>query len=329
MTDFAAQFALAVRGVALDGPFAVSWCGRRRALLPASLASGLPERVIRAVQRAAVAHVLYDGFYCRGRPVPLPRSRNAAADPAFAALLSSANAGTGTWDRGWHVCRSENGGLVVTREGLRVRVAAGEWFSPAGPPVPGAAVAIRMPKELPALSPGFYTAVGDAELRPAVGEPLVRVYFHATPQGAAPLVAALTATLNARGVPFRLKVLDAPAAFVRCDAAVVALPASHLPPARPVLRDTADCLRRLLRSNVPAFTRPVAHGVALAEQPGTGESFGENRCRLVADGIVAAYERGLDRPAEREAAVREHLAGAGIDLSAPYAESGAPDIYVL
>jgi hypothetical protein len=329
MTDYAAQLALAVGGIALHEPLELSWCGRRHAPLPAPLVADLPDRTLRALRRTAVAQVLYEGFYCRGRPVPLGRSGAAAADPAFAATLSSANAGTGSWDRGWRVCRAEAHGLVVTQDGLRVRVGTGEWRSEAVSPSPGATVAIRMPKELPAASPGYYTAVGDAELRPAAGEPIVRAYFHATASGAAPLVRGLTAGLNARGLPFRLKVLNAPAAFIRCDAAVVVLPATCLQPARPVLRDVADRLRALLRPATPAFTRPVAHGVALAEQPRTRESFGENRCRLLADGIVAAYERGLDRPAEREALVWEHLARAGIDPRAPYVHAGAPDAFTL
>ena len=63
-----------------------------------------------------------------------------------------------------------------------------------------------------------------------------------------------------------------------------------------------------LRPRIPAFTLALAPGVGLAESPATGESFGEHRCGLLADGIVGADERGVPPGEARVEAVIESLA---------------------
>ena len=131
---------------------------------------------------------------------------------------------------------------------------------------PGAAVSVRMPKELPARSPGFFTVVSEAPADLAAAESVVRVYWSITRGGAAALVGALTARLNAARAPFRLKVADHPFRLDRCDAAVLYLPrptASRRCAGRS--SDVADALRAHLRRAIPAFTLELASGVGLAE----------------------------------------------------------------
>ena len=55
----------------------------------------------------------------------------------------------------------------------------------------------------------------------------MRLYFHLAPAGAAPFVAAATRQLNAGRIPFRLKVLNDPSTFGRCDAGVLYLRSSN------------------------------------------------------------------------------------------------------
>lgn len=93
-------------------------------------------------------------------------------------------------------------------------------------------------------------------------------------------------------------------------------------------------LKPLLRSlgahlgdGAPAFSKPLARGLALAEEPGGDGSFAEHRCRLLAEAIVVADEQGLRSSDERHAAVRRHFAAAGISLDAPYLQPGSADAY--
>ena len=66
------------------------------------------------------------------------------------------------------------------------------------------------------------------------------------------------------------------------------------------------------------MTLPLAPGLAFAEDPGGGESFGVHRCLLLADAAVMAAERGLTAPDDRLDVVRERFAEAGISLDTPY-----------
>ena len=188
----------------------------------------------------------------------------------------------------------------------------------------GAEVSVRFPKELPFASPGFYTALSDLDMSGASGEPMVRLYFHVTPQGAAPLVNVVTSTLNAGGVMFRVKIADSPERYERCDTAVLYARAADFDALRPTLREVRRSIA--LKPLTPAFTKPLAAGIGLAEHPTTGESFGTDRCRLLAAAIVAA---GRQRRSDRIAAVEAHLAAHGVDLDAPYLVHSPLDRYAL
>src|SRR5262249_47974862 len=129
------------------------------------------------------------------------------------------NTGTGSWQHGWQVDARDGDLLVVKRDGLRLRARPADVRT--ADPSPGAATAVRLPHEMLGLSPGFYVALGDEGHEP--GEPLIRLYWNLFRDAAAPFVGAATAMLNDAGVPFRLKVLNDPALYDRCDAGVLYL----------------------------------------------------------------------------------------------------------
>ena len=93
---------------------------------------------------------------------------------------------------------------------------------------------------------------------------------------------------------------------------------------RPLLR----ALGPHLADGAPAFSKPLARGLALAEQPAGGQRFGEQRCRLLAEAIVAAGAAGARTAQARLAVVREHFAAAGVGLDTPYLQTGSADAYV-
>jgi hypothetical protein len=316
--------------MAIRGPTRYAWLGHANRPLAPALEAEMDDAARRAYLVACVGEELYWSFYCRGRPVPARwgEPEPIAPDPWLAATLSQANVGRGSWEAGWTVERIEDGEAVVTTSRVRARVPTRDCRPPAGLD-PGAAVSVRVPKELPSLSPGFYTAVSDAPVTAESADGVLRAYWLVTRAGAPALMRALTGRLNASDVPFRLKIADHPHRLDRCDAAVLYLPGSSLEPVRETLREVAATLADHLRPSIPAFTLAFAPGVGLAEDNGGAESFGIRRCRLLAEAIVRAHADGLTAPGARLAAVTERFAADGVEIDAPYREPSFSGRHVL
>ena len=329
MSRYRDQIAAALDALAIRGTAGYAWLGRLRRALPPVLEQELDESEPTRALVARVGDELYWSFFCPGRPVPARRSTvPVGADPALAAALSAANTGHGSWEPGWTLERRDGATAVVASTRLRARVADRDHDAPRAAGA-GTAVCVRLPKELPSRSPGFYMAVGDAPGGPASPDGVVRVYWHVTPAGAPRLVASLTRLLNADGVPFRLKVADHPFRYDRCDAAVLYVPGDRFAALRPELSALATELRGQLRPGIPVFTLPLAAGVGLAEDPADGASFGTRRCGLLAEAVVRAHREGIRRPGARFEAVVAGFAEAGVAVEAPYREPSARGRHVL
>jgi hypothetical protein len=76
-------------------------------------------------------------------------------------------------------------------------------------------------------------------------------------------------------------------------------------------------------SSVPAFTRVVAPGIALADEPDDGTDFGRHRCRVIATGLVSAGPGA--GPAARRAAALRALTDACLDPAALHLNPGNPE----
>jgi HopA1 effector protein family len=325
------QAGAALRAVRILSPARYAWLGRASRPPSPQIRAGMGERELREHLVASVREELYASFYRHGRPVPARwgESEPVAPDPWLADALSRANRGRGSWEPGWRIARLQAAEAVVTSARLRARVAPSDCRPCDGDLRPGSPVEVRLPKELPALSPGFHTVLADAGAPAPATAPLVRVYWNVGYAGAPALVAALSSRLNGEHVPFRLKIADHPLRLDRCDAAVLYLPGDALAGLEPALLRIAAALMPRLRPLVPAFTLPLAPGVALAEERGAAESFGERRCALLADAIVRIHERGIEPLGAQVDAVAERFAEDGIRLDAPYREPSPGGRHVL
>jgi hypothetical protein len=325
------QVALALRAVAVRSPTSYAWFGHSSRLLSPAVTSAFAPGTAREYLITLLEDELYRSFYSQGGPLPHCPTETSPArpDPGFVAALSAANSGCGGWQGGWRVEAVEGLYLQIVRDGLRVRVPASECRPACGERTP-VRVSVRRPKEDRAVSPGFYVALGDAEHVSNGDELEVRIYFNLTAAGAARLVAIATRLLNEAAVPFSLKVLDLPASFSRCDAAVLYLADGDFGRVQGPLRAITSACAPHLRGDVPAFAKPLAAGVAVGEhRPSLGASFGTGRCRLVAEGIVAAHEHGAARLSDRLDAVARQFAERGLDLDVPYLVAGSVDGYAL
>jgi hypothetical protein len=281
---------------------------------------------------ASLESDLYARLYTR--PVD-PPAAPAADEPArrdLVAALSAANTGRGTWEPGWTVAGvDQDGRVAVAKGGLTFWAEPAEVRAPGGAPRPGVSCRVRVGKERRNQVPGFYIALGDADGdgdeaddRPG---PLVRVYWHLTAGAAAPFIAAVTSVLNAGGVPFQVKVPSDPGGYRRADAGVLYLRRRDCERVGGALARVHGSVAWGLRPGVPMFTKRLADGLALAEDPGDDLSFGEHRCRLVACALWRSFVDGEAGRSARAGKLAAVFRESGLDPARPYLGPGSRDDY--
>jgi class II lanthipeptide synthase len=280
-----------------------------------------------------LASALYRHMYCRPSPQPMARVIDRRAARVFVEELSSANCGTGSWEPGWRIETIEPDGTLVVanqRDDLTLW-AHPEQFSSANAPLGvGSIGRLHVGKELREMLPGYYTALGNADQSVAddgTSVETLRLYWHLTAEIAATWMRELTHRLNAANVAFRAKVLSVPVAYFRADAGVLYLARSDFGRTERLLPELHRTVARHLRPATPMFTKRLARGLAVAEDPGDGRSFGQHRCELVAEGLVRAFERGRTSAAARTDAVAQRFAEEGLDVTKPWLNSGSGQLY--
>lgn len=300
-----------------------SWMGTVHRPVSAAVEGAMSPGAARDLLLRQLEGLFYANFYCRGEPTfPPPRTAGPRLGGASAFLerLAAANHGRQTLQPGWRVLGEDSGQVIVEQDGLTL------WVDPVQVvPEPDATdrAALVMPAELRKASPGFYMALGEQSLG-GRADALVRLYWHLTSAAAPRLLDLLTSTLNKAGLAFQLKVVEDADLYDRCDAGVLYAPRESFPALLPWVRDAYLALRDALRPATPAFTKRLAPGLGLAEDPGNGQSFGMHRCSVLAEAAVLAHERAGHDPL---AALRETFAKHDVDPERPYLSPGSSDRY--
>lgn len=292
----------------------------------------LSREAIRLLRHDQLQSLLYSRFYCQGgRPAP-SEGDSTGSEPEgsapFVAALSAANMGTGSRESDWE-CSLVSGPVAALRkEGLILWVEAEAiGLTPDSEAEPGRAVTLCLPAERRTLSPGFFMAVGNRGFTGNDPGAILRFYLNLSPEGAVRFMREATARLNQADVPFRLKVRNDPARFDRCDPVVLYAPAGEYTKIALLLGPVCAELRPCLRPGTPAFTKALAPGVGLAEDPGGSESFGMHRCGLLAEGLIRAQEAGETSLKARLDVVESCFAEASISLDQPYLNPGSLDTF--
>lgn len=271
MSEHIRQLADAVGATVIHSATSYSWMGEPSPRLPLNVRRALTPTTARAYLHFALQARLYRSFYCRGRPEPhdgeAPK-RSLDGRTPFIDSLSAANRGSGFAEDGWVIRQIHDTTAIVERHGLRIRVRIDECLIPANTRITaGTSVNLPHPKELTAYSPGFYSAFADRPFRTSSTTPVIRLYWNLTREGAAPFVQAVSERLNHKRLPFRFKVLSDPDSYDRCDAAVIYIPMDDYTQAAPIIKQIHAHIAPFLNSATPAFTKPLASGVGLAEDP--------------------------------------------------------------
>ncbi|GAC1471429.1 MAG: hypothetical protein NVS2B14_17030 [Chamaesiphon sp.] len=268
-------------------------------------------------------------------PKDLVNNTVMGVDLEFTARLHESNKGEGYLDPGWSIIRQEtDGALAVFKEGLTLHIERDRHLESAQQSATvGELVAIRMPRNL--VQNGFYMAVSNLGTQnhshPNTLSGTVRIYFNLTPEGAIAVMESLTQQLNEIKLPFTFKVLYNPSDYGRYDSGVLYFEKNNYEAVRQVVQNVYTEHQSHFQPEVPLFTKLLAPGLSLAEEPdrkfSTQESFGMNRCQIVTNGLLEAWQKGDNSPDGRMASIYQHFSLLGIELQRPYLNANSEDIY--
>lgn len=287
--------------------------GAGQSPLWSAYATGQPPLVVDLEAR------IYEEAYCRplgSRPEPPPQPQS------LAEILSAANAGRDRWESGWTVAQPTQNGHVVARKGdLSHMFGPGEFAMHHG------ALHVLFARESRTQQPGFYVANGETPAPFGSESRMTRIYWHIAEEGAVPLTRVVTTLLNRYEIPFRFKTLAFTGVYSRSDAAVLYFAARYFQAVMQLLPSIREEVRDLLRPAVPLMTKKLHDGIGLAEDPGTGESFGMSRSRLIAQAIWDAYTRGMQSEEARMQELAIQFQRYGLSLDYPHLRPSSSDAF--
>jgi hypothetical protein len=90
-----------------------------------------------------------------------------------------------------------------------------------------------------------------------------------------------------------------------------------------LLPKVIDKVKAHLQDEVPLFTYKLAPGVGFAESPVNGDSFGMARMRMVAAGLMNAFDKQYQKTEQQLGEITTALTAEGIKPEAPYLNDGS------
>ncbi|KGN31721.1 hypothetical protein N802_02835 [Knoellia sinensis KCTC 19936] len=245
------------------------------------------------------AEVLYRQWYAVRSPAAIPFR---PWDAPISAVARAAHGSASDWADADSVVVATGvaGVVVVAMPGGRRALCRGEYVTTSGRPgfPPRVGDRVRALRRLGASAQdGWWRTWGEGWDRRNVPDELDRVYLRVRAGKTASLVNVVTSALghaNSRSCAWLLKVAAIPDELTRADGCVLYVAGADRERVRAMV---ADRVTGLTQGSPPPLTETVADGVGWAEDPGTGESFGEVRCAAIA----AAYERVLSARAPSDA----------------------------
>jgi hypothetical protein len=249
----------------------------------------------------------------------------------FYERLHTQNAGKGYFDPGWLVLRQEQDDLfAVRKDGLTIHISGERHLHSSDEPVAiGDEVAIHLPSNR--IEQGCYVALSNAGPVDSYREQIVNIYFNLKSEDLGLLMETLTIALNALSIPFTLKVPYDPKDCDRPDTGILRIHKTDRATVFPALQTLYPSLQPSFRPAVPLFTKCLAPGLALSEQPTSvitsQESFGMHRFQAIAQGLIQAWRQNQDAAAARMSYILKSFAEHHIDPSCPYLNPGSEDVY--
>ncbi|MBR8826589.1 MAG: hypothetical protein DSM107014_01570 [Gomphosphaeria aponina SAG 52.96 = DSM 107014] len=250
----------------------------------------------------------------------------------FYKQLHNNNCGAGYFDAGWQILRKEKSGkLAVKKNGLTV------WIDPnyhlknlEKSRKIGDIVEVKFPRNQ--VEQDFYLAIGDAGLvNAAEKNKIVEIYFNITAQGAVRVMKTLTEKLNNSQIPFTFKTLSNPDDYGRYDAAMLKFANNYYQQVRLILQSIYEENKTELAENIPLFTKLLAPGLGLAEEPQNGTdlptTFGMNRFQILANALFSGWQTGINSPEGRMSLIKKQFASFKLEWHQLYLNPNSQDIY--
>lgn len=260
----------------------------------------------------------------------------------FYQQIDRANQGQGFFDPGWQVVDRQRRGWSVTKAGLTLQIRARHLPLAARSSQIGEQVSIRLPKYQ--WDAEGYIAIGNQGV-PRSDRPIVQVYGNLTATGAIELMRLITSQLNALKCRFSLRLLADPVAYGRYHASLLRFEKSDYPQIQAILTAVYRLLQAQYQSAIPAFTRWLAPGLGLAEEPIepfgaiSQSDFGRHRCQIIATALIAAqFQSQFPSPSRcqdqtpltvktRLQWITQQAIQQGVDWQRPYLNPGSEDLY--
>lgn len=234
------------------------------------------------------------------RPGPAPRGGRASGDSGWVAHLQALTRGASGWEPGYTLVRLGESDGVTGRRGQWAFVSdgrlslfldePGQYSPPAARP--GEKVAVRVPRARENLTPHRFTLLGNHGA-PQPGEKTTKLFISANLEGAAQLVATLSAR-SADGLKFALFVGNEPRDFDRTDNIVMDVTARDEPAAVKLLNEFFRG-GRLNPTKAPLQATQIAPGLAKADtiaREDSGDGFFRRRADHLAAVVLDALHAG-------------------------------------
>jgi HopA1 effector protein family len=262
---------------------------------------------------------------------PLENNRAWGLHLDFFAALHESNQGQGFGDPDWQVIGQDDDGLVaVKKQELTLHLIPDQHLAPIEQSTEiGATVTVKMPRNR--LQNGCYIAIGNAGLTDSEEAQQVNIFFNVAAAGAAFLMRDLTTHFNTQQIPFTFKLPYDPLDYDRQDTATLSFYKPHYPTVWQALSTLSAETQSHLRPARPFCTKPIAPGIALAEEPDSKfsaqETFGTHRCQLIANGLLAAHQQAESAAEFRLVAILNQFYESALELEYAHLNAGSEDIY--
>ncbi len=274
----------------------------------------------------ALANLLYVHWYTKSEikkvNIPLPHTK-------WAEVFRSVHKGTYLWEKGWKVLKVSSIGRVIAIRGQEERMLyPGDYISSARLsllPAPGTEIEIVSRRDSIEDQPGFWISYSSTWSQ--VSKSIIRIYWNINPEGAVHLVKQISEKIP-DDIPYSFKLPVESIGYQRADVAVLYLETSNFAELKAKIKSIHGVMIPFLYLEVPGFTKILEPGVGLAEDPQEkSESFGLNRCRLIAEGYQVAKKMYPNDFSAMKISIQNYLEEHGIDLSHPYLNEGSKDVY--
>ena len=289
--------------------------------LRAVLAADLPAQD----DAVRLSRILYDRCYTHSifeRQAEAP----APLEPDLTEALVAANQGRTAWVEGWRIDQMlDDGRIGARKDGALRSFLPGQYVTSRGMGSgleEGLEIRVYVTAGSADFQQMYYWAFGETVSDYEPGQSALRIYWNIQAEGAPRLMAALTRELNRFQLPFRFKCLNRASQFPRRDAAVLYIHRRFYPIAALLVERVHSEVRQWLNQSTPLFTRALAHGLALAEDP--GESFGNHRCTILAAAMTASRGQAVEARLDE---VRRQFAERGLSLEAAWLNANSAGGY--